>query len=113
MYEQILVSPNHKIPKIDCIFSNRELDVLYFLDKGYTNKDIAQVLCINVRTVESHRANAMAKAEVKGRAALLDYYRRKIVVYFDEILKLSDYSLTDFSDAFSINNRSRKSSKTK
>jgi two-component system response regulator FixJ len=51
--------------------SAREKDVLAGLMKGKLNKTIAFELGISVRTVETHRANLMAKAEVASLSELV------------------------------------------
>ncbi len=53
--------------------SPREIEVLLFLVRGYTNKEIASELVISVRTVESHRAHIIQKTGVNTRAALVRF----------------------------------------
>ena len=53
--------------------SERERDVLVLLTLGYTNQEIAAMLFISVRTVETHRAHIMQKLELKTRAELVLY----------------------------------------
>ena len=49
--------------------SPRETEVLRYLARGYTNREIADVLFISARTVESHRGRIVQKL---GRAARYD-----------------------------------------
>jgi DNA-binding NarL/FixJ family response regulator len=51
----------------------RELEVLRLLARGNTNRQIAQVLGISVRTVENHRANLMGKLGLASRVELVNY----------------------------------------
>ncbi len=51
----------------------REVQVLRLLANGHTNREIAQILAISVRTVESHRSNLMNKLDLYNRAALVQY----------------------------------------
>ncbi len=51
----------------------REIEVLLFLVRGYTNKEIASELVISVRTVESHRAHIIQKTGFSTRAALVRF----------------------------------------
>ncbi|MFH7586315.1 response regulator transcription factor [Oceanimonas smirnovii] len=51
--------------------SAREHEVVSLVAQGLTNKAIAESLCVAVRTVEVHRAAAMAKLEAANMAELL------------------------------------------
>ena len=51
----------------------REVDVLRLVASGHTNREIAERLTLSVRTVESHRANLMAKLCLHSRAELVRY----------------------------------------
>ncbi len=51
----------------------REDQVLCLIAQGYTNRQIAEVLSLSVRTVESHRANLTGKLGVSDRAQLVRY----------------------------------------
>lgn len=53
----------------------REEDVLKLIVQGYTNKEVAEQLCISVRTVEGHRANLTEKLGIRSRVDLLRYAR--------------------------------------
>ena len=53
--------------------TQREIDVLRLLAKGYTNRQIADTLNVSVRTVEGHRANLMDKLNVHSRVELTSY----------------------------------------
>lgn len=47
--------------------TEREQEVLAYLARGYTNKDIAQTLFLSVRTVEAHLHNIYSKLDVASR----------------------------------------------
>jgi DNA-binding NarL/FixJ family response regulator len=53
--------------------TERERDVLFLLALGYTNQEIAPMLFISVRTIETHRAHIMQKLNLKTRAELVLY----------------------------------------
>ena len=53
--------------------SERERDVLVLLALGYTNREIAKMLFISVRTVETHRGHIMQKLKLETRAELVLY----------------------------------------
>jgi DNA-binding NarL/FixJ family response regulator len=48
----------------------RERDVLVEIARGRTNKEIAALFGLSVRTIESHRESLMKKLEIHGVAAL-------------------------------------------
>jgi DNA-binding CsgD family transcriptional regulator len=51
----------------------RELEVLRLLVRGNTNRQIASLLGLSPRTVESHRANLMGKLGLESRVELVEY----------------------------------------
>jgi len=51
----------------------RELDVLRLLARGNTNRQIADLLGVSVRTAENHRANLMSKLGLNSRVELVNY----------------------------------------
>jgi DNA-binding NarL/FixJ family response regulator len=53
--------------------TGRELEILGLIADGKTSRAIARKLGITVRTVETHRANMMAKLDVDNAAALVRY----------------------------------------
>jgi DNA-binding NarL/FixJ family response regulator len=50
--------------------TQREREILKLIAEGYKNKDIADYLCISVKTVEKHRANLMKKLDLHNVSAL-------------------------------------------
>lgn len=53
--------------------TQREREILKLLAEGYTNKEIANLLYISVKTVEKHRSNLMGKLDLHNVAALTAY----------------------------------------
>lgn len=51
----------------------REIEVLRLIVQGHTNSQIAEVLRLSVRTIESHRANLMGKLGLQSRVELVRY----------------------------------------
>jgi DNA-binding NarL/FixJ family response regulator len=51
----------------------REIDVLRLLAKGNTNRQIAGLLGLSMRTVENHRANLQGKLGLSSRVELVSY----------------------------------------
>jgi two-component system response regulator NreC len=62
----------------------REREVLQLVAEGRTNREIAQVLSISVKTVEHHRANLMSKLDLYSAAELTQYAIRTGVIDIDE-----------------------------
>jgi two-component system, NarL family, response regulator NreC len=54
----------------------RELEVMGYLIRGYTNRQIAETLFISVRTVESHRASLLGKLALKNRVELVEFAKK-------------------------------------
>lgn len=60
--------------------SRREREVLQLIAEGYSNKQIADILSISIKTVQTHRMNLMAKLGLHDRADLIKYaIQRKII----------------------------------
>ena len=55
------------------LLSIREAEVLNCLAKGLANKQIAQILGLSTRTVETHRHNIKRKLKLEGQAELMKY----------------------------------------
>jgi len=63
--------------------SEREKEILGWIAKGYSNKDIAEHLFISVKTVESHKSNLMEKLCLKTRPELVKFAIKKGLMNFD------------------------------
>jgi len=53
----------------------RETEVLTYIVRGYTNRQIGEELGISVRTVEGHRANLSSKLGIQSRVDFVRYAR--------------------------------------
>ena len=53
--------------------SQREIEVIAFIRRGHSSKEIADALNISVKTVEVHRYNILKKLNLKNAAALVNY----------------------------------------
>ena len=60
----------------DTNLSEREREILVMLARGYSNRQIAELLKISPKTVDFHRARIMKKLGIKGRVALAQYALR-------------------------------------
>lgn len=64
----------------DGVLTARERGVVQLIAEGHSNKAVAQILGLNLKTVESHRASAMRKINVNSTATLVRYaIRNKLV----------------------------------
>jgi two-component system, NarL family, response regulator NreC len=60
--------------------SRRESEVLQLIAEGYTNKQIAEILCISIKTVQTHRSNLMVKLNIHDRGELIKYAIQKKII---------------------------------
>jgi len=58
----------------------REREVLQLIAEGYTNKEIAGILSLSVKTVQSHRTNLMNKLDLHDRGELIKYAIQKKII---------------------------------
>jgi two-component system response regulator NreC len=70
--------------------TERELTVLQLLALGYTNQEVADLLVLSVKTVETHRARIMDKLGLKSRADLVRYAIRKGLLESDQAISPSE-----------------------
>ena len=64
----------------DSGLSPREREVLQLIAEGYTNKQIAEILCISIKTVQSHRSNLMQKLDLHNQGELIKYAIQKKII---------------------------------
>jgi two-component system response regulator NreC len=60
--------------------TQREREILKLIAEGNKNKEIADYLCISLKTVEKHRANLMKKLDLHNAAALTTFAMEKGVI---------------------------------
>ncbi|MDQ0155703.1 response regulator [Robertmurraya andreesenii] len=53
--------------------SGREQEILSYLAKGYTNKEIAEILYLSIKTIEAHKSKIMDKLDLKTRVDLVKF----------------------------------------
>jgi len=59
------------------VLTPRELDVLKLIAEAHTNREIAELLFISVKTVERHRQNILDKLGMRDRVELTRYAIRR------------------------------------
>ncbi|HVY44123.1 MAG TPA: response regulator transcription factor [Hyphomicrobiaceae bacterium] len=69
-----------KSRKVDQVLTARERAVVQLVADGYTSKEIANILNISFKTVETHRATIMRKLDLNSSAALVRYAVRNRIV---------------------------------
>lgn len=62
--------------------SDREIEILILIAKGYGNKEIGDMLFISVKTVESYKSKIMTKLNLKTRPELVEYTIKKKLLQF-------------------------------
>jgi len=67
------------------ILSERELEVLRLAGRGYSNKEIGQMLVISSRTVQAHMGNIFSKLQVGSRTEAVLYALREGWISLEEI----------------------------
>ncbi len=60
--------------------TDREREILQLIAEGYTNKQIAQILSISIKTVQAHRLNLMKKLDLHDRGELIKYAIQKKII---------------------------------
>ena len=72
LLHQTVTTEHRRGSEVDAL-TPREIDVLRLLVKGNTNRQLAGLLGLSVRTVEKHRANLMGKVGLSSRVELVSY----------------------------------------
>ena len=67
------------------LLTEREMEVLKLVTKGLSNKDIAEGLCLSVRTVQGHLANIFNKLRVSSRTEAVVHALREGWVTLDDV----------------------------
>jgi NarL family two-component system response regulator LiaR len=71
--------------KIKNLLSDREMEMLKLLATGMSNKEIAESLCLSLRTVKAHMSNIFTKMNVASRSEALVEALRKGLLTLDDI----------------------------
>jgi DNA-binding NarL/FixJ family response regulator len=65
--------------------TDREMEVLKLVAKGLSNKEIAEELCLSIRTVQGHLANIFNKLQVNTRTEAAVYALREGWVTLNDV----------------------------
>jgi len=71
---------NHAPVTVWDTLTSREREILKLVGEGYKNREIADDLCISMKTVEKHRENLMKKLDLHTASALTSYAIEKGLV---------------------------------
>jgi DNA-binding NarL/FixJ family response regulator len=86
LLKQAMVKPvgtaEHKIKDL---LSDREMEMLKLLATGMSNKEIAEKLCLSLRTVKAHMSNIFTKMNVASRSEALVEALRKGLLTLEDI----------------------------
>lgn len=69
-------SPNRKCSSIAERYnqlSNREREVFQLIGEGHSTREIADMLCVSISTIKSHRANIMEKLNIESPVKLIHF----------------------------------------
>jgi len=76
LLKSFLVASQHKHDTL----SPRERLIVQLIAEGHGNKEIAEILNLSPKTIETHRASAMRKLDIKSTAALVRYAIRNELI---------------------------------
>jgi NarL family two-component system response regulator LiaR len=72
------------LPKTEDPLTERELDVLLCIARGFTNQEIANTLFISDRTVRTHVSNIFSKLHLANRTQAALYALREGLTSLEE-----------------------------
>ncbi|MGI6718287.1 MAG: response regulator transcription factor [Bacteroidales bacterium] len=82
--EKIITKTANKEDDVKKELSNREKEVLVYVVKGLTNKEISDEMCISIHTVVTHRRNIVSKLGIHSVSGLTIYAITNKMVTIDE-----------------------------
>lgn len=80
LIQHMTASKNKPIKKIDAPLTKREIEILKLIVEENTNAEIAALLYISIRTVDTHKRNLIEKLGVKNTVGLVKYAFKKGIV---------------------------------
>lgn len=80
LLEDYLNRENHKDESDPNALSSREREVLQLIAEGMTSREIAEVLSLSIKTVQSHRTSLMQKLDLHDRGDLIKYAIQKKII---------------------------------
>jgi DNA-binding NarL/FixJ family response regulator len=80
LLEDYLNREAHKEESDPLALSSREREVLQLIAEGMTSREIAQILSLSIKTVQSHRTSLMQKLDLHDRGDLIKYAIQKKII---------------------------------
>jgi DNA-binding NarL/FixJ family response regulator len=80
LIEDYLKSEDSQIASASTDLTPREREVLQLIAEGHTSKQIADLLCLSVKTVQAHRTSLMQKLDLHDRGDLIKYAIQKRII---------------------------------
>jgi two-component system, NarL family, response regulator NreC len=80
-YQQLL---QHPAAKSDDLLTEREREILQLIAEGNTNREIAEMLTLSIKTIQAHRSNLMDKLGAHDRTDLVKYAIRVGMISAEE-----------------------------
>ena len=71
--QSFIYNVKHQDDKKEECLTKRETEILKYVSEGYINKEIADLLNISIRTVDSHKNNIMNKLKLKSSIDMVKY----------------------------------------
>ena len=65
------------------VLTSREREVLQLIAEGKSTSQIGDIMCISIKTVETHRQNIMKKLNINTVAGLVKYAIQKGLVFLE------------------------------
>lgn len=69
----VVVENNEESKPSNSVLTKRQIEILKLIGQGKTSRQIAEILFIGIRTVETHRKNMARILNLKGNGELLRY----------------------------------------
>lgn len=78
--------------------TNRELEILNLLSKGYTSREMGLKLFLSEETIKSHRKNLINKMNAKNSANLVRIAYEKQVIIPEKLNENYTYNLNNLHE---------------
>jgi two-component system response regulator NreC len=63
------------------VLTDREREILQLIAEGYTNREMADLLHLSIKTVQNHRARIMKKLDLHDRGELIKYAIQQGIIH--------------------------------